>query len=386
MAALQPSSAEKLAEQLKSYVEAGQRVALFGNNSKLLAAGPVLESDVQISTLALSRVLNYERNDLTVSVEAGMRFSALQEFLQANDQMIALDPPFFDECTLGGVIATDYSGPLRRRFGTARDQVIGMSFATLDGRLVRAGGMVVKNVAGLDMAKLLIGSFGTLAAITSVNLRVHPRPKQVRTFVFSFRTVGDAVEKRNQVVQSVFAPWAIELFSPPAAVRLGHRGVVLAIRAAGSSAVLDRFSTELACDSVLSGEEDHAFWRLASNFTSDFLTGNPSGIVVRLGTALSDIAAIFQLGSGAYVSHAGSGITDAYFTSWQAVPPLWSLAQQKKWDAVVAFAPSAIRQEKKLWLRSSAAGASSGFGMMGRLKQMFDPANLLNRSRLYGCL
>ena len=105
-----------------------------------------------------------------------------------------------------------------------------------------------------------------------------------------------------------------------------------------------------------------------------------------MGTPLSALSALFQLGTGVYVSHAGSGITDAYFTSWQSVSPLWKLAREKNWHAAVSFAPAAIRQEKELWLRSSEPGSSNGFAIMGRLKQMFDPANLLNRSRLYGCL
>lgn len=386
MPVLQPSSAETLAEQLKFASQANHRITLLGRNSKHLAAGPVVESDIQISTAALDRVLLHERNDLTISVESGMRFSALQKFLERHEQMIAIDPPFYDESTVGGVLASDYSGPLRRRFGTARDQVIGMTFATVDGRLVKAGGMVVKNVAGLDLAKLMIGSFGTLGAITSVNFRVHPKPKQVQTFLFSFRTLESAIEKRNQILGGVLTPWCIELFSPLTAARLGRRGIVLAVRAAGSSAVLDRYRAELRPEDVLAAQEDANFWRLTSNFTSDFLARNPSGIVIRLRTALSDIPHILQIGSGSYVSHAGSGITDAYFSSWPAVTPLWNMAREKHWDAVVAFSPQATRQERELWLRAATPGASNGFAMMEKIKQMFDPAKLLNRLRLYGCI
>ena len=144
----------------------------------------------KINTGGLRRVLKYEPNDLTVSVEAGMPFADLQALLAKNRQMVALDPPFFAKATVGGVIATNSSGPMRRSYGTARDQVIGMKFATLAGKQVSSGGMVVKNVAGLDMGKLMIGSFGTLAVITSVNFRLHPMPEQTHTFVFSFNDVG----------------------------------------------------------------------------------------------------------------------------------------------------------------------------------------------------
>ena len=102
-----------------------------------------------------------EPNDLTISVEAGILWSELTDLLAANRQMIPLDPPFADTATVGGVVATNCAGPRQRLFGTARDLVIGMTFATTKGKLIQSGGMVVKNVAGLDMAKLMIGSFGT---------------------------------------------------------------------------------------------------------------------------------------------------------------------------------------------------------------------------------
>ena len=97
--------------------------------------------------------------------------------------MVPLDPPFADQATVGGVVAANSSGPRRRLYGTARDMVIGMRFATLEGKLVQSGGMVVKNVAGLDMAKLMIGSFGTLAAIAVVNFKLVPMPEAERSFL-----------------------------------------------------------------------------------------------------------------------------------------------------------------------------------------------------------
>ncbi len=386
MTALKPSSPEDLAEQLKIATLAGRTIHLFGSGSKILAGGPVLDADVQISTESLNRILAHERNDLTISVESGVRLSAVQNFLQSYDQMLALDPPCFEDCTVGGVIATDLNGPLRRRFGSVRDQVIGMTFATLDGRLVKAGGMVVKNVAGLDLAKLMIGSFGTLAGLTSVNLRVHTRPKLIQTFLSSFKNIESATEKRNELLRSTLNPWAIELFSAPAAARLGRRGILLAVRAAGSSVVLDRYAKELKPDEIVSADEDVVLWRSISNFSSDFMARNPSGMVVRLGTPISEIITIFRSGSGSYVAHAGSGTTDAYFTSWQPVPTLWSLARQKGWEAVIAFAAPGFRLERELWLRSAESDRCHGFDMMVKLKQVFDPGNLLNRSRLYGCV
>ena len=128
--------------------------------------------------------------------------------------MIPLEGPYSDEATVGGMVAANINGPRRRLYGTARDLVIGMRFATLDGKLVDSGGMVVKNVAGLDMAKLMIGSFGTLAGIASVNFKLTPRPKLASTLLFSFDDVQAAMEARTAIIRGVLNPVAVDLLNP----------------------------------------------------------------------------------------------------------------------------------------------------------------------------
>src|SRR3984893_10775611 len=148
----------------------------------------------------MGRILQYEPRDLTISVEAGMRYSDLSNVLAQNRQMIPLDPPFANNATIGGILAANNSGPRRRLYGTARDLVIGMKFATLEGKLVQSGGMVVKNVAGLDMGKLMIGSFGTLAAIAVVNFKLTPSPEVERSFLLPFETLAAAIAARNRIL------------------------------------------------------------------------------------------------------------------------------------------------------------------------------------------
>src|SRR5215510_118754 len=117
--------------------------------------------------------------------------------------MVPLDPPFCGAATVGGVVSANCSGPRRRLYGTPRDLVIGMTFATLEGKLVQSGGMVVKNVAGLDMAKLMVGSFGTLAAIAVVNFKVFPMPVESRTFELRFPSAAEAFAERDRILKSV---------------------------------------------------------------------------------------------------------------------------------------------------------------------------------------
>src|SRR5580704_9981554 len=152
-----PSSAEELAESLADAQLRNRRVTVCGNATKDRMGGPITPTDATISTHALNKVLEYNPRDLTVSVGAGISYCELAGILAEHRQMIPLDPPFSEgastseRATIGGIVAANTCGPRRRLYGSARDMVIGMTFATLEGKLIRAGGMVVKNVAGLDM-------------------------------------------------------------------------------------------------------------------------------------------------------------------------------------------------------------------------------------------
>ena len=356
----------------------------MGNGSKRLMGGPVNSSDTTISTTALRAIQSYEPNDLTISVQAGLGFAELQGRLAEHGQMIALDPPFSESATVGGVVASNSSGPMRRAYGTARELSIGMTFVTLEGKVIKSGGMVVKNVAGLDMAKLMIGSFGTLAVIGSVNFRLHSLPLETRTFLYAANQLEEAVEKRNAVVRSVLQPMAVDLVSPAASARLGFRGYLLAIRVSGSPAVLDRYERELTGCEVVAGADDRTFWKLIQDFPADFLARQPSGVVVRISTKLNDVASVLQVtSSSAVISRAASGVSYAYLASWQPVAAIWQAAAQNGWSAVVEYGPDEIRRTKELWLSREQTPTSS-FVMMEKLKRMFDPEGLLNRSRLYG--
>lgn len=384
MSRLTPSSAEDLAEVLHQAGARAQTVTVVGNGSKHLMGGPVLPADIVISTAALRRVLQYEPNDLTISVEAGMPFSELQSLLAGRKQMIALDPPFSAQATVGGVLASNSSGPMRRGFGTARDLVIGMTFAMLDGKLVKTGGMVVKNVAGLDMGKLLIGSFGTLALVTSVNFRLHALPPETGSFLFTFADLESAIQKRDSILASVLQPQAIDLVSPAAAARLGHTGYLLAVRASGSPAVIQRYARDLGAPMELIGDQDINLWQQIHEFTPEFLAQQPTGIVLRISTPLTGLTPLLRLVSGPSISRAGSGVTYIYLSSWQDVPPLWNAAAEHGWSAVIEFAPEDVRSTHELWRLSPSPTAAEAFAMMKKVKKMFDPQNLLNRGRLYG--
>jgi glycolate oxidase FAD binding subunit len=361
-----PANAEELVESLAEAAVGKRRVTVCGNSTKDRMGGPIAPSDVTISTRALNQVLEYNPRDLTISVGAGISYCELSSILAEHRQMIPLDPPFSDRASMGGIVAANSSGPRRRLYGSARDMVIGMTFATLEGRLIRTGGMVVKNVAGLDMGKLMIGSFGTLAVITSLNFRVHPMPEGTRTFVQDFEQMMDVMAARDKLLNSRLQPTAIDILK----LAGGYR---LAIQAGGSPAVLDRYSRELVRARVREGAEEDVLWRGIREATPEFLRDHENGTVLRVSCVLSDVGRVLDSLPVLASARAGSGVCYGYFEHST------DLRRPPNGTSVVEFAPQAFRESGELWPRPG-----NDFAMMKKIKDMFDPQGLLNRGRLYG--
>ena len=384
MSRYEPSCAGELAALLKERASARQIIELAGCGSKSTMAGHVEAADAFISTKNLNKLLAYEPRDLTVSVGAGMEFRQLQSLLQENGQMIALDPPFADKATIGGVVASNSSGPMRRAFGTARDLVIGMTFATLEGKLVECGGMVVKNVAGLDMGKLMIGSFGTLAAITSLNFRVHSLPEATETYLFPHPELGDALKSRDRIITGVLQPTAVDLVSPAIALRLGFRGHLLAVRVGGRETLLARYRKELSDGERLQGPDEGQFWSAIQEFPPGFLNEHSEGVVARVSTTLSGIAQLPKTVAGSFISRAATGVTYFYFGNWSLAAPWWRKVEEMGLPGVIEHAPVEIRRHQNLWSGGASSQEKAAFAMMEKVKQLFDPDRLLNPGRLHG--
>ena len=381
---LVPKTPQELAETLQAAASGGRTIALSGNSTKRRMAGPVENAEVCVSTAALNRVLEYEPHDLTISVEAGVRWRDLTALVAEHRQMVPLDPPFAENATVGGVIAANSSGPRRRLYGTARDLVIGMKFATLEGKLVQSGGMVVKNVAGLDSAKLMIGSFGTLAAIAVVNFKLIPRPDRERSFLLVSESLSGAIAARDQILHAPLTPSAIDLLNPAGAAGLGCKGWTLAIRAGGSTAVMERYERDLASVApgvVLDDYRQETLWRYIENLTPRHLERHPDGAIVRASCTLKGTEPVMGSFAGPALGRAGSGVCYGYFEQSQAAAAWIAEAAAKGWKAVIEFAPEAKKSSLELWPKPG-----GDLEIMKRIKNLFDPSNLLNRGRLYRLL
>lgn len=180
-----PGDAEEVAAVLRAATEAGAAVAPRGIGSQLGYGNPPRRLDIILSLQRLNQLEEHAWGDMTATAQAGTTLTDLQQHLAAHGQHLALDPPFPGRITLGGAIATNASGPLRLRYGTLREQLLGVTVALPDGTLARAGGKVVKNVAGYDLGKLLTGSLGTLGIIVSATVRLYPLPRQTQSLTFA---------------------------------------------------------------------------------------------------------------------------------------------------------------------------------------------------------
>jgi len=212
-----PPSAEQVAAVLRHCADRALAVIPCRNGTKLGIGNPPARYDVALSLKDLNQVWYYEPADLTVSVEPGMKLADFQHFVGRHKLWLPLDPPGAERASLGGILAANASGPLRVAYGGPRDMVIGMKIATTEGKIVKTGGRVVKNVAGYDMGKLLIGSYGTLGVIVEASFKLYPLPAASATFVFAVDTLHRARELRRSIQRSHLQPMRLLLIDAEAA-------------------------------------------------------------------------------------------------------------------------------------------------------------------------
>jgi len=229
----EPDSPQAFADALKH--ASGERLptVIRGGGTKLTWGRPPAAVDLVVSTTKLNRLIAHRHGDLTATVQAGMTLRDLNAALNAERQWLPIDHAF-DEATIGGIVATNDAGPSRHRNGTPRDLVIGITLALTDGRLVKAGGTVVKNVAGYDLGKLVSGSHGTLAGIVDVTFKLVPVPQSSATLVAWYADSTRLARDAAALDASQIEPAAFDI-----RVEDGERPYQLKLRIATSPAARD---------------------------------------------------------------------------------------------------------------------------------------------------
>ncbi|MEP6857422.1 MAG: FAD-binding oxidoreductase [Gemmatimonadales bacterium] len=259
----------------------------ISGRSNWLTAGRPVRASRSLSLRDAAGVVGYVPGDLTITVRAGTSLSEIERVTREHDQWLPLDPYGSNDGTIGATIATASAGPLATHFGLPRDLVLGLEFVNGRGDVVRAGGKVVKNVAGFDLCRLITGSWGSLGVITELTLRLYARPKVDRSVVIRLKgSVKESTEFLRAVVAAPLNPYSLELLGASAtqALGLGSTKVCL-IRFGGNAAAVDAQVRELS--SLAKSEEvETAIWDRLRNLEKD------AGIVIRISGLPSTFRAV----------------------------------------------------------------------------------------------
>lgn len=220
-AAVAPGTVDEAAAVLRLAASEGWAVEAAGAGSWLRWGRPPRRLDLVLSTRAMAAAPDHQPDDLTVTVDAGVTLDALQATLGRSGQWLPLDPPGGGPGTVGALVAGAGAGPLRAGYGTPRDHVLGLELLAGDGRRLRFGGRVVKNVAGYDATRLLVGSRGTLGLVTRLHLRLHPLPERDLTLAVAAADAASVVAAAGALRAERLEPVALELLDPGLALRAG---------------------------------------------------------------------------------------------------------------------------------------------------------------------
>ncbi|MDO8531744.1 MAG: FAD-binding oxidoreductase [Dehalococcoidia bacterium] len=411
-----PATEEQVASVLRVAHAEGLAVTPWGGGTQMALGAPSAEGrlDVVLDMSRLSAVVAHEPADLTVTVQAGATIGAVNAHLARSGQYLPLDPPLADRATIGGTLAADASGPLRQRYGTARDVTLGVRVAGPDGVVTKAGGRVVKNVTGYDLTKLYIGSLGTLGVILEATFKVAPLPRSESTALARFATVGDAQEAALALLRRGMRPLALDIINTGAGQSVAAMGgeatrgrAVLAARFGGTALAVERMEREMLAlrqaqgerIEVLHNEAHRRFWRAAADYgwgdaMPPTLVTVASVLPTQVPVFMEAIVVAGGRGGlvGESVARAGVGVVRTF---WRAADPLAADASPSvEGRAVSALREYATALGGTLVVEACAPDVKRlvdvwgppgpDVDVMRRVKAQFDPKGVLNPGRFVG--
>ncbi|MGF1473340.1 MAG: FAD-binding oxidoreductase [Rubrobacteraceae bacterium] len=382
----EPGSVEEARELMKLARENGLAVAPRGSGTKTQLGNPPRELDLVISTGRMNEIVEYVPGDQIVRVQAGIKLSDLQEKLAEENQMVALDPPE-EDATIGGLVAANSAGPSRYSYGTVRDLIIGIKVVLADGTVAKAGGKVVKNVAGYDLSKLFTGSMGTLGLIVEANFRLHPLREASRTVVAEIEGGPQGVYAAVQdIARTQVEPTAIEL-------RYGEDEQLVATFVESIEGGIDEKVRVVTHALETHGEVRDA--EEGNQLGSALPPLEDGGVLIKVSAPPAELAAVLESVLGAagrrgldhprITGHAGTGVTfaglsggseDALAEAVEEVREIWV---RRGGGVVLLEAPGEIKARVGTW-----GPPRDDIGLMGRVKEKFDSQGNLNPGRFVG--
>jgi len=424
-AAVRPATSEEVAEIVK--FAAAEKLALVptGARTKLGIGYAPTRYDLALDMTRLNKVIAYDPGDLTLSVEAGIPLAKLAQVLAEHRQFLPLALPFSAHTTVGGAIASGVDSPLRQFYGTARDFLLGMEFVTGEGISAKSGGRVVKNVAGYDIHKLMIGALGTLGVITRLNFKTFPTPLERRGYVARFLSAEHALDSCHRFAQSpltplsmeIFSPQAADLFASPAAQRVAETPLpkhtfetgewTVAVTYAGNEKVMARFMAELGHSTnpinirgltLFTEETLPPAWNRQREFIPIALASSPATTIVKMSvlpTRMKDALAAARQAAETndlrwaamaralgiiYFAILPSDHTDQHR---QRVANVTSAMQQAcaklAGHTTIPWCPAEWKSALQVW-----GPPRQDFPQMQKVKAVFDPQNILSPGRFVG--
>jgi glycolate oxidase FAD binding subunit len=389
-----PGSVEQLAQVVALAAEDRLAVVPRGSGSALEQGLPPARVDVVLDLRRLDAVVEHNPDDQTVAVQAGVTAGALAARLTPHGQALPLDPPGFASRTLGGLAATQASGPLRARYGTLRDLLLGVRFVQADGVLTWGGARVVKSVTGYDVPKLMVGALGTLGVLAELTLRLHPLPELEATWLASFRSTAQAQECVAAVLDSTLQPNRVEVLDDRALTACGLPVAAAALAISVGTVEPAVRAQETALAAIVQGLRGRfetmgaSFWRLY-----DRVLAAPGATVLRIGTVPAQLAAILAEARAALPGVAVSGCAalgalrarvsladvDALASG---IERLRAAVAPVEGGVIVERGPRALREKVDPW----GPVPPPAFEVMRAIKREFDPTGVLNPGRFVGGL
>ena len=387
-----PNNVTELTEVMKCAFRNHWTVLPCGSGSKLGWGAVGKPIKLVVSTQRLNKIIDHAVGDLTVTAEAGIKFAHLQEILLKTGQFLPIEPAHDYDATLGGIVATADSGSLRQRYGGIRDMLLGISFVRSDGKIAKAGGRVVKNVAGYDLMKLFTGSYGTLGIITEVTFRLYPIQEGSGTVVLT--GTADAIASATKtLLASALTPTAADLLSTGLVTKLSlGKGTGLMVRFQSLSESVQQQSSRLLevgkqlglKGNLYSDREDSTLWEsLPKEIWEPHI---PPEINCKMGVLPSTAVEALNyfdtltLGGGLAYIHAGSGLgklrIDPEIVTPEMIQYFRRHCQAQRGFLTVLEAPIAMKNYVGVWGYSG-----KGSDIMRKIKMTFDTRNILSPER-----
>ncbi|TDL83464.1 FAD-binding oxidoreductase [Peribacillus frigoritolerans] len=399
-----PTTEEEITQVLKFADQNGKKVSIIGGGTKRGFGGLTEYADIQLSLAHYTGITEHTPGDMTVTVKAGTTFKELQDYLAKHRQKVSLDPSWPEYSTIGGIIASNESGPKRLGYGSSRDSVIGLRIVYPDGQIIRSGGKVVKNVAGYDMNKLFIGSMGTLGVVTEITLKLRPIPKYESLILLSF-----PIEMQEEMslfvinlLDSMMEPIALELLSPALSNRLTHKEMyTLAISFEDfepSVRYQEEFIKSIVPDgtlfSLLPQAEAELFWDSFYKTAPSGVSSKPGSVTeaaLKIGVKNLDVFKIVKECAGMHKSvlieaHGGLGhglcqvtLRGSSNDVMNAIERIQQITVRLGGYTIIKHLPYALRHKTEVW-----GEKPSYFFLIQGIKAAIDPKSILNNKRYLG--